>query len=107
MDRIYWDSFKTFLKVGAFTFGGGYAMIPIIENEVVEKHKWVSREEFIDLIAVAQSCPGVFAINISTFIGYKLRRERGAICSALGTALRSSSSCSSLCASTASWTWGG
>lgn len=89
MDRLYWDSFKTFFKIGAFTLGGGYAMIPIIESEVVEKNKWVSREEFIDLIAVAQSCPGVFAINISTFIGYKLRRERGAICSALGTALPS------------------
>ena len=64
--------FKTFGKIGAFTLGGGYAMIPIIEDEVVDKHHWISREEFIDLIAVAQSCPGVFAINISTFIGYKL-----------------------------------
>ena len=60
--------FKTFFKIGAFTLGGGYAMIPIIENEVVEKHQWVSRDEFLDLIAVAQSCPGVFAINISIFI---------------------------------------
>ena len=89
MDRLYWDSFKTFFKIGAFTLGGGYAMIPIIESEVVEKNKWVSREEFIDLIAVAQSCPGVFAINISTFIGYKLRREWGAVVSALGAALPS------------------
>ena len=76
------ELFKTFSKIGAFTFGGGYAMIPMIEAEVVDKHHWISREEFIDLIAVAQSCPGVFAINISTFIGYKLRKERGAVVSA-------------------------
>ena len=81
--------FKTFSKIGAFTLGGGYAMIPIIEDEVVDKHHWISHEEFIDLIAVAQSCPGVFAINISTFIGYKLRRTAGAVSCALGTALPS------------------
>ena len=79
MDNIYLTLFKTFFKIGAFTLGGGYAMIPIIEEEVVNKHKWATREEMLDLIAVAQSCPGVFAINISTFIGYKLRRKRGAL----------------------------
>lgn len=83
------DSFATFFKIGLFTFGGGYAMIPVIETEVVDKHKWVSKEEFLDLIAIAQSCPGVFAINISTFIGYKLRRVPGAIAATLGTALPS------------------
>ena len=87
--NIYWDGFKTFMKIGAFTLGGGYAMIPIIEHEVVEKHKWVEKEEFLDLIAISQSCPGVFAINISVFIGYKLRKVRGALCTALGTALPS------------------
>lgn len=81
--------FTTFFRIGAFTLGGGYAMIPIIEREVVNKHKWVAREEFLDLIAVAQSCPGVFAINISTFIGYKLHRNRGALLAALGAALPS------------------
>ena len=73
MQNLYLTLFKTFFKIGAFTLGGGYAMIPIIEEEVVNKHKWATREEMLDLIAVAQSCPGVFAINISTFIGYKLR----------------------------------
>ena len=77
--------FSTFFKIGAFTLGGGYAMIPLIESEVVDKHSWISKEEFLDLVAVAQSCPGVFAINISTFIGYKLRRHRGALCAAMGT----------------------
>ena len=81
--------FSTFFKIGAFTLGGGYAMIPIIEAEVVDKHRWISKEEFLDLIAIAQSCPGVFAINISVFIGYKLRKVHGAIWSALGTALPS------------------
>ena len=81
--------FTTFFKIGLVTFGGGYAMIPIIETEVVDKHGWLKKEELLDLIAVAQSCPGVFAINISTFIGYKLRKKNGAICAALATALPS------------------
>jgi len=89
MSNIYAESFKTFFKIGAFTLGGGYAMIPIIESEVVEKHRWIEKGEFIDLIAIAQSCPGVFAINISVFVGYKLRKIKGALCTALGTALPS------------------
>ena len=87
--NIYWESFKTFFKIGIFTLGGGYAMIPLIEEEVVNKHRWVEKDEMLDLIAIAQSCPGVFAINIAIFIGYKLRQERGAIATALGTALPS------------------
>lgn len=89
MDNFYKKSFKTFLKIGAFTLGGGYAMIPIIEAEVVERHKWLSREEFADIIAVAQSCPGALAINVSVFIGYRLRRLPGAVCTCLATALPS------------------
>ena len=89
MNNIYWESFKTFFKIGMFTLGGGYAMIPIIEEEVVNRHRWVDKEEMLDLIAIAQSCPGVFAINISIFVGYKLRKVRGAIATALGTALPS------------------
>lgn len=86
---IYWQMFTTFLKVGAFTLGGGYAMIPIIEEEVVKKRQWVKEEDFLDLVAVAQTCPGVFAINLSTFVGYKLRRTKGAVCTSLGSALPS------------------
>ena len=89
MNNIYWESFKTFFKIGIFTLGGGYAMIPLIEEEVVNRHRWVSREEMLDLIAIAQSCPGVFAINIAIFIGYKLNKVRGALATSLGTALPS------------------
>ena len=81
--------FTTFFRIGLFTLGGGYAMIPLIEREVVERHRWVTKEEMLDLIAIAQSCPGVFAINIATFTGYKQGSTRGAIAAALGTALPS------------------
>ncbi|MDO4310592.1 MAG: chromate transporter [Prevotella sp.] len=81
--------FFTFFKIGLFTLGGGYAMIPLIEKEVVDNHKWMTREELLDVIAIAQSCPGVFAINVSTFVGYKLNKTRGAILTSLGTALPS------------------
>ena len=81
--------FTTFFRIGIFTLGGGYAMIPLIEEEVVNRHKWVTKEELLDLIAIAQSCPGVFAINIAIFIGYKLRKVRGALATAFGTALPS------------------
>ena len=86
---MYWESFKTFFKIGIFTLGGGYAMIPLIEEEVVNRKQWVSKDEMLDLIAIAQSCPGVFAINIATFIGYKLNKARGAIATTVGTALPS------------------
>lgn len=88
-NNIYWEAFRTFFHIGIFTLGGGYAMIPLIEEEVVNKHKWVEKKDMLDLIAIAQSCPGVFAINIAIFIGYKLRQVRGAIATALGTALPS------------------
>lgn len=81
--------FATNFKIGLFTLGGGYAMIPLIEQKVVEEKKWVSEEELNDLIAVAQSCPGIFAVNLSIFIGYKLRGTKGAFIGTLGTALPS------------------
>ena len=84
-----WTLFLTFSHIGLFTIGGGYAMIPLIQKKVVEEKKWVSEEELVDLMAVAQSCPGIFAVNISIFIGYKLRKTPGAIISTLGTCLPS------------------
>ena len=89
MQNFYWESFSTFFRIGLFTLGGGYAMIPLIEEEVVNKKQWVSKDEMLDLIAIAQSCPGVFAVNIATFIGYKLNKTRGAIATTIGTALPS------------------
>ena len=81
--------FTTFFKIGCFTFGGGWAMISIIEREIVDKHHWIEREEFLDLLAVAQSLPGILAVNISVAVGDRLRNRIGSICSALGTILPS------------------
>lgn len=83
------ELFLTFAKIGLFTIGGGYAMIPLIRETVVDKKQWATEEDLMDLIAVAQSCPGVFAVNISVFIGYKMRRLPGALMCALGAALPS------------------
>ena len=87
--NFYLNAFVTFFKIGLFTIGGGYAMVPLIEEEVVNKKKWLTQEEFIDLLAVSQSVPGVFAVNFSIFIGYKLKKFPGALSLALGTILPS------------------
>ena len=87
--NIYLESFGIFFKIGAFTIGGGYAMVPLIENEIVTKRKWIAQDDFIDLLAISQSAPGILAVNISIFIGYKLRGIRGSIVTALGTILPS------------------
>lgn len=87
--NMYIDLFRVFFKIGLFTLGGGFAMIPQIEAEIVDKRQWMKREEFLDLIAVAQTCPGALAVNMSVFIGYRLRRLTGAVCSTLGVALPS------------------
>lgn len=86
---FYWQLFCTFFKIGMVTYGGGYAMLPMIEEDVVKRNKWVTQDQFLDLVAIAQSCPGVFAANISTFIGYKLRKTPGAICTTFGAVLPS------------------
>jgi chromate transporter len=86
---LYWKIFYTFAKIGLFTIGGGYAMLPLIQKEVVDKKKWISSEEFIDLLALSQSVPGILAINISIAIGYKLRKKTGSITAALGAILPS------------------
>lgn len=87
--HFYLQLFLTFFKVGAFVFGGGFAMIPIIEREVVTNKKWVSEEDFIDMIAVTQSAPGPVAVNSAVFIGYKLKGLPGALVALLGTVLPS------------------
>jgi len=79
----------TFFRIGLFTIGGGYAMIPLIEKEVVQNKKWISEKDFLDLLAIAQAAPGVFAVNISIFIGYRLRKVRGSVACAFGTVLPS------------------
>ena len=81
--------FATFFKIGAFTFGGGWAMISIMERELVDKRGWLAREDFLDLLAVAQSLPGILAVNISVAVGDSLRGRRGCLCAALGTILPS------------------
>ncbi len=76
--------FLSFFKIGAFTIGGGYAMLPLIEKEFVEKQGWVSHEEMVDILALVQSVPGVIAINSSIFIGYKVAGVPGALAAAAG-----------------------
>lgn len=87
--NIYLDGFRTFFKIGLFTLGGGYAMIPLIQEEVVNRHHWLDEKEFIDLLAISQTIPGVFAVNMSINIGYRLRKLPGSIIMALGTILPS------------------
>lgn len=87
--NIYWQLFASFFKIGAFTFGGGWAMISIIEREIVDKHHWIERDDFLDLLAIAQSLPGILAVNIATAVGDKLRGTRGSMLAAAGTILPS------------------
>ena len=81
--------FVTFLKIGAFTFGGGYAMIPLIQREVVEQHKWITDEDILEIVAIAESTPGPIAINSATFVGYRVCGVLGAACATLGVVLPS------------------
>lgn len=85
----YWQLFASFFKIGAFTFGGGWAMISIIEREIVDKYHWIEREDFLDLLAVAQSLPGILAVNIATAVGDKLHGIRGSALATLGSILPS------------------
>ncbi len=81
--------FLTFFKIGAFTFGGGYAMIPIIEKEMCEKHKWLKGEEILDIFAISESTPGPIAINSATFVGFRVAGVLGSFCATLGVVLPS------------------
>lgn len=81
--------FFTFLKIGAFTFGGGYAMIALLETEFIDRRKWMTREEFLDMVAIAESTPGPVAINSATYIGYKVAGVAGAAVATLAVSLPS------------------
>ncbi len=83
-----WQIFLTFAKIGSFTIGGGYAMIPLIRDELLKKG-WLTEEELPDIIALAQSAPGVLAVNMSIFAGYKMRGFKGSLAATLGSVLPS------------------
>lgn len=87
--KEYWQLFASFFKIGAFTFGGGWAMISIIEREIVDKFHWIERDDFLDLLAVAQSLPGILAVNIATAVGDKLHGMKGSALATLGSILPS------------------
>lgn len=83
--EILWS----FLKIGAFTFGGGYAMIPLIQHEVINHRRWLREGEFVELLTIAQTAPGPIALNTAVFVGYKLRGYRGALAAVLGVVIPS------------------
>lgn len=84
-----WVLFYNFFKIGLFTFGGGLAMIPLISKIVCEKYKWMTSEEMVDMVAIAESTPGVIAVNCATYIGYKINKFFGALCATFGVILPS------------------
>ena len=84
-----WKLFFTFFKIGAFTFGGGYAMIPLIQFEAVEKQQWITDDDILEIVAIAESTPGPVAINAATFVGYRTCGFFGAACATLGVVLPS------------------
>ncbi|MFQ5867752.1 MAG: chromate transporter [bacterium] len=84
---LYIKLFLTFLKIGLFMFGGGYAAIPLVQKEIIEMRNWLTPKEFIDVIAVAEMTPGPIAVNSATFIGYKLAGFWGGLCATIGVVL--------------------
>lgn len=86
---MFWQLFWTYLKIGSFTLGGGYAMIPLIQREVVDRQHWIDEEEFLNMIALAQAAPGIIAINSAIFVGYRIYGWRGLIATVLGATLPS------------------
>ena len=87
--KTLWKVFLTFFKIGAFTFGGGYAMIPFIQRETVEKHGWISDDDILEIVAIAESTPGPIAINSATFVGYRTCGVWGSFCATFGVVLPS------------------
>ena len=86
---LYWQLFWTFLKIGTFTLGGGYVMLPMIEREVVQRRHWIDSEEFLNMIALAQAAPGLIAVNSAIFLGWRIGGWRGVIATVLGAVLPS------------------
>lgn len=82
--RILWTLYRAFFMIGALTFGGGYAMLPMLEREIVTKHKWATQDEILDYFAIGQCTPGIIAVNTATFVGYKQRGIIGGIAATLG-----------------------
>ena len=82
--KIYLELFWAFFQIGALTFGGGYAMLPMIQKEIVEKHHWATDDEIIDYFAIGQLTPGIIAVNTATFVGYKTKGILGGIFATLG-----------------------
>lgn len=87
--KVVLQLFWTFMKIGPVTFGGGYAMIPLLEKEIVQKRKWINNKEILDIFAVVESIPGAIAINSATFIGYRVGGGKGAIASLIGIVIPS------------------
>ncbi len=81
--QLFWS----FFKIGTFTIGGGYAMIPLMEKEIVDRHRWLDKEEFLDILSVSQAMPGIFAANMATYVGKRLRGWQGAVVSVIGNVL--------------------
>lgn len=87
--KTLFQLFKTFFTIGAFTFGGGYAMIPLIQRETVQKHGWISDDDILEIIAIAESTPGPISVNAATFVGYRTAGVIGAACATFGLILPS------------------
>lgn len=87
--KIAWQLFSTFFKIGAFTLGGGYAMLSMVEKAVVDKKKWIPADEFWDMITIVQSLPGVFAVNTALYVGHKIAGRKGAAAAMLGAIIPS------------------
>ena len=82
--KLLWDLYRAFFTIGGMTFGGGYAMLPMLEREIVNKHKWSTSEELLNYFAIGQCTPGIIAVNTATFVGYKTRGIAGGIAATLG-----------------------
>lgn len=85
--RLYWKLFLSTFVLSAFTFGGGYVIVPLMRKKFVEQYKWIEEEEMLDLVAISQSCPGAIAVNASVLIGYRVGGVAGALATVLGTSL--------------------